>query len=63
MYNLTYFDLAARAEQVRWILVEGGAKWIDTRVQFEDWPALKPSTCDEVTAIATVFTIHLYQYV
>ncbi|XP_067951789.1 probable glutathione S-transferase 7 [Watersipora subatra] len=46
VYNLTYFDLTirSRGEQIRWILEQGDAKWIDTRVPIAAWGALKPKT-------------------
>lgn len=40
---LTYFDARARAEPLRWILVQAGAKYNDKRIKEGDWPALKPS--------------------
>ena len=43
VYNFTYFDARARGEQIRWILEQGDANWIDTRIVFADWAAIKPS--------------------
>lgn len=43
LYKLTYFDIRARAEQIRWILEVGKANWKDIRISFADWGALKPS--------------------
>jgi len=43
-YKLHYFDGRGRAEQIRWILVQGGARWEDRRIKQSDWPAIKPNT-------------------
>ena len=40
--KLTYFDGRGRCEHIRLILAYGGIKYEDVRVQFPDWPALKP---------------------
>ena len=42
--KLTYFDIEAAAEPVRLALVLSGTEFEDNRVQFPDWPALKPTT-------------------
>jgi len=41
MAELTYFPVRGRAELSRLILEQAGAKYKDTRVKPEDWPALK----------------------
>lgn len=41
--KLVYFNLRGRAEQIRWILVQGGGKWEDQRIEQEAWPELKAS--------------------
>lgn len=46
-YKLHYFDGRGRAEQIRWILVQGGARWEDRRIKQSDWPAIKPSEWTE----------------
>ena len=43
-YKLTYFAIRGRGEPIRLLLVEAGQEFTDERVQFADWPALKPST-------------------
>ena len=42
-YTLHYFDLYARGEAIRLLLAHSGAKWEDHRIQFNDWPAIKPT--------------------
>ena len=41
MTTLTYFPIRGRAEVPRLILEHAGAEYKDTRVTFEEWPALK----------------------
>ena len=41
--TLYYFNLRGRAELSRLILAQGGADYEDTRIEFKDWPSLKPS--------------------
>ncbi|KAL5013719.1 hypothetical protein ScPMuIL_007989 [Solemya velum] len=41
-YKLSYFDTKVRAELARLALAAGGIQYEDVRVQFEDWPGLKP---------------------
>lgn len=42
-YKLIYFNLRARAEPLRLIFAYAGIKYTDQRVEFADWPGLKPS--------------------
>jgi glutathione S-transferase len=42
-FELVYFDLKARGEPVRIALHHAAVPFIDTRVTFANWPALKPS--------------------
>lgn len=42
--KLTYFDIEGVAEAVRLALVVSGTPFEDVRVQFADWPAMKPTT-------------------
>jgi glutathione S-transferase len=42
--KLTYFDIEAAAEPIRLALVLSGTEFEDDRVQFADWPAMKPTT-------------------
>jgi len=43
-YKLTYFNVRGRGETIRLCLAAAGIKYEDKRVEFKDWPALKPST-------------------
>ena len=42
--KLTYFNGRGRAEPVRWILVQGGVKFEDVRIEQADWAKLKHRT-------------------
>ena len=42
--KLTYFDIEGVAEAVRLALLLSGTPFEDVRVQFADWPAMKPTT-------------------
>ena len=41
-YKLTYFGLRGKGELIRLLFATAGIKYTDTRVTFEEWPALKP---------------------
>ena len=41
--ELLYFDGYGRAEIIRIILNYGGVEFEDKRVNFEEWPKIKPS--------------------
>ncbi|KAG8231881.1 hypothetical protein J437_LFUL009730 [Ladona fulva] len=43
-YKLTYFDVRALAEPIRYLLAYGGIEFEDHRVAFEQWPAMKNTT-------------------
>lgn len=42
--KLTYFDLTGRGEPIRLALWIGGVKFEESRIEFKDWPKLKPET-------------------
>ncbi|XP_072050402.1 hematopoietic prostaglandin D synthase-like [Amphiura filiformis] len=42
-YKLTYFNAKGRAEIIRLVFVQAGVKYEDVRVNFDDWPPLKPT--------------------
>ncbi|OQV13153.1 putative glutathione S-transferase 8 [Hypsibius exemplaris] len=44
VYKLHYFNLRTRGEVIRWTLSLAGQEFEDHRVEFPDWPALKPTT-------------------
>ena len=41
--KLIYFNGRGRGEPARLILAQAGVEYDDERIEFEDWPALKPS--------------------
>ena len=41
--KLNYFGLYARAEPIRMLLNKANVDFVDNRVTFEQWPALKPT--------------------
>lgn len=43
-YKLIYFNVRGRAEAIRLVLAASGTKYEDVRIEFEQWPALKPTT-------------------
>ncbi|CAH1796831.1 unnamed protein product, partial [Owenia fusiformis] len=43
-YKLTYFDGQGRAELTRVIFASQDIKFEDIRVNFKDWPDMKPTT-------------------
>lgn len=42
-YKLTYFNVKALAEPIRFLLSYGGIEFEDVRFEREDWPELKPN--------------------
>ncbi|XP_018560946.1 glutathione S-transferase-like isoform X1 [Anoplophora glabripennis] len=43
-YKLTYFDMTALGEPIRFLLSYGGIEFEDNRIQRANWSAFKPST-------------------
>ena len=46
-YKINYFTFKGLGEPVRFMLAYGNVEFVDNRVEFEDWPALKPSKTDK----------------
>jgi len=44
VYKLTYFNVKALAEPIRFLLSYGGIEFEDYRIEKEEWAQLKPST-------------------
>ncbi|XP_056647762.1 glutathione S-transferase-like [Diorhabda carinulata] len=43
-YKLTYFNVTALGEPIRFLLSYGNIDFEDVRIEMEQWPSLKPST-------------------
>jgi hypothetical protein len=43
VYKLTYFNLKALGEPIRFLLSYGNIPFEDKRIEKEDWPKVKPS--------------------
>ena len=57
--KLTYFNLRARAEIARLILAQAGEDYEDKRIEFSDWPALKPCKINNSNhQIQSIFNIY-----
>jgi glutathione S-transferase len=41
--KLTYFNIYGRSEPIRMMLTKAGAEWEDERLEFAEWPAIKPT--------------------
>jgi hypothetical protein len=41
-YKLTYFNVKALGEPIRFLLSYGGIEFEDHRIEKEEWPQLKP---------------------
>ena len=42
-YKLSYFNARGRGEIARMVLAAAGQKFEDVRINFDDWPTVKPS--------------------
>lgn len=42
-FKLTYFNVKALAEPIRYLFAYGGIEYEDVRVSSEEWATLKPS--------------------
>lgn len=43
-YKVHYFNLRGRGEIIRLVLTAAGVEFEDRRVEFSEWPSLKPNT-------------------
>ena len=43
-YKLTYFNARGRGEIIRFVFAQAGVKYEDNRIEFGDWPTVKPTT-------------------
>lgn len=44
-YKLTYFNFKGYGEPLRFLLSYLNAEFEDNRIEFEQWPSIKPSKC------------------
>jgi hypothetical protein len=45
-YKLTYFNVKATGEPIRFLLSYGGIEFEDYRIEREQWPQIKPCKCN-----------------
>jgi len=43
-YKLSYFNITALGEPIRFLLNYGGVDFVDNRFESEEWPKIKPTT-------------------
>lgn len=46
-YKVNYFTFKGLGEPVRFMLAYGNVEFVDNRIEWEDWPNLKPSNFDK----------------
>lgn len=56
--KLTYFGITGRGEATRLALTIGGIDFVDERIDFADWPSLKPTTPWGSLPVLTLATNH-----
>ena len=51
-YKINYFTFKGLGEPVRFMLAYGNVEFVDNRVEWEDWPNLKPSKIFKVCLLS-----------
>jgi len=52
-YKLTYFNVKALAEPIRFLLSYGGIEFEDHRIEKEEWAQLKPCKSSHILCLHT----------
>ena len=60
-YKLTYFNVKALGEPIRFLLSYGGIEFEDHRVEKEDWPQFKP--CKSSPILVCTLTLSMEGFV
>ncbi|KAG5667803.1 hypothetical protein PVAND_015772 [Polypedilum vanderplanki] len=60
-YKLTYFNFVALGEPIRFLLSYGGVDFEDNRIEWKDWPEIKPTTPLHQVPILQIDNEVLYQ--
>lgn len=42
-YKLIYFNVTGLGESIRFLLSQSGIKFEDVRIEYDEWPKIKPS--------------------
>ena len=53
-YKLFYFNLRGRGELARFVFAQTGVEYEDVRIEFKDWPEMKPKMPFEVVPVLEV---------
>ena len=53
-YKLIYFNLRGRGELARFVFAQAGVEYHDERVEFKDWPEMKPKMPFEVMPVLEI---------
>ena len=53
-YKLFYFNLRGRGELARFVFAQAGVEYEDVRIEFKDWPEMKPKMPFEVIPVLEV---------
>jgi Glutathione S-transferase, N-terminal domain. len=57
VYKLTYFNVMALGEPIRFLCSYGGVEFEDNRIEHEDWPQLKPCKSSHITVRALTLSM------